>query len=52
MTNQFESLLLATQLTEHKPISRIQLPLLLAKVNGLRFAEILFEWFGYVLDEE
>ena len=52
MSNQFESLLLATQLTGHKPISRAQLPLLLANVNGLRFAQILFEWFGYVLDEE
>lgn len=43
MTNQFENLLEATQLTDHKVISRAQLPLLLAKVNGLRFAQILFE---------
>lgn len=52
MTNQFDSLLLATQLTGRKPISRAQLPLLLAKVNGSRFAQILFDWFGFVLDEE
>lgn len=52
MTNQFDSLRLATQLTDHKPISRAQLPLLLAKVNGLYFAKLLFEWFGFVLDDE
>jgi hypothetical protein len=52
MTNQFENLLEATQLTDHKVISRAQLPLLLAKVNGLRFAQILFEWFGFLLDED
>ena len=52
MTNQFDSLLLATQLTGHKPISRAQLPLLLAKVNGFYFDQLLFEWFGFVLDEE
>ena len=49
MTNQFDSLLLATQLTDHKPISRAQLPLLLAKVDGSYFAQLLFEWFGFVL---
>lgn len=52
MTNQFDSLLEATQRTDDKPISRAQLPLLLAKVNGLRFSQLLFEWFGFVLDEE
>lgn len=52
MTNQFDNLLEATQRTDHKPISRAQLPLLLAKVNGLRFAQLLFEWFGFTLDEE
>lgn len=51
MVNQFESLLEATQLTDHKVISRAQLPILLAKVNGLRFAQLLLEWFGFVLDE-
>lgn len=52
MTNHFEALLEVTQLTGHKAISRAQLPLLLAKVNGLRFAQILFEWFGFLLDED
>ena len=52
MTNQFATLLEATQLTDHKVISRAQLPLLLAKVNGTRFAQLLFEWFGFVLDED
>lgn len=52
MTNQFETLLEVTQLTDHKVISRAQLPLLLAKVNGLHFTQLLFEWFGFVLDED
>ncbi len=52
MDNHFEALLEATQLTDQKVISRAQLPLLLAKVNGLRFAQILFEWFGFLLDED
>ena len=52
MVNHFEKLLDTTQLTDCKPISRAQLPLLLAKVNGLHFAQLLFEWFGFVLDEE
>lgn len=52
MINHFESLLNLTQLLDHKPISRAQLPLLLAKVNGVRFSQILFEWFGFVLDDQ
>lgn len=52
MLNHFESLLDATQLVDHKPISRAQLPLLLAKVNGSCFARLLFEWFNIILDEE
>ncbi len=52
MNNQFEALVEATQLTDQKVISRAQLPLLLAKVNGLRFAQILFDWFGFLLDED
>lgn len=52
MVNHFKSLLEATQLTDHKPISRAQLPLLLAKVNGPCFAHILFDWFSIVLDEK
>ena len=52
MTNHFECLTGTLQLTDHKPISRAQLPILLAKVNGLYFAQLLFEWFGFVLDED
>ncbi|MCY7356065.1 MAG: ISAs1 family transposase [Rudanella sp.] len=52
MVNHFKSLLTATQLVDHKPISRAQLPLLLARVNGLCFAQLLFDWFNIVLDEE
>jgi hypothetical protein len=52
MSNQFDKLLQATQRTDLKPISRAQLPLLLAKVDGVRFAGLLFEWFGFVLDDE
>ena len=52
MSNQFDKLLQATQRTDRKPISRAQLPLLLAKVDGLHFAQLLFEWFGFVLDQE
>lgn len=52
MTNHFDSLLTSTQLVDHKAISRAQLPLILAKVNGLRFAQLLFEWFGFLLDED
>ncbi len=52
MTNQFDTLLATMQLTDHKPISRAQLPLLLARVNGAVFAQLLFEWCGFVLDKE
>lgn len=52
MVNHFELLLDATQLAGHKPISRAQLPLVLAKVNGSHFAQLLFDWFGFVLGEE
>ena len=52
MTNQFDILLAAMQLADHKPISRAQLPLLLAKVNGVVFAQLLFDWCGFVLDTE
>jgi len=52
MVNHFETLLEASQLTDHKPISRAQLPLLLAKVNGVIFTRLLFEWFNVVLNEE
>jgi hypothetical protein len=52
MVNHFDNLLDATQQTDHKAISRAQLPILLAKVNGVRFAQLLFEWFGFLLDED
>lgn len=52
MVNYFESLLKATQLTDHKPISRAQLPILLATMNGVRFAQLLSEGFGFLLDED
>ncbi|WP_157816059.1 hypothetical protein [Spirosoma pollinicola] len=50
MVNHFKSLLEATRLADHKSISRVQLPILLAKVNGLCFAHPLFEWCGVNLD--
>lgn len=52
MVNHFGCLLEISQLPNHKPISRAQLPLLLAKVNGVIFARLLFEWFNVVLNEE
>jgi len=52
MVNHFERLLDSPQLTGHKVISRAQLPILLAKVNGVRFAQLLFDWFGFSLDED
>lgn len=52
MTNQFDTLLAAMQLADHKPISRAQLPLLLAKVNGVVFAKLVFDWCGFLLDTE
>lgn len=52
MSNQFENLLEATQLVDHKVVSRAHLPILLAKVNGVRFAQLLFDWFGFLLDED
>jgi len=52
MVNHFEELLDTAQLTDYKPISRAQLPLLLAKMNGLLFAQLLVKWVGFVLDEE
>ena len=39
-------------MTNQRAISRAQLPLRLASVNGVLFAQLLFEWFGLTLDEE
>ena len=52
MVNHFEGFLEATQLTDHKVVSRAQLPLLLAKVNGVGFGRLLVEWFGFSIDED
>ncbi|MCY7357633.1 MAG: hypothetical protein LH609_09195, partial [Rudanella sp.] len=52
MVNHFQGLMDATQLADHQVISRAQLPILLGKVNGVRFAQLLFEWLGYVLNDE
>lgn len=52
MVNHFEALCAATQQSHKKPISRAQLPLLLAKVNGVLFAQLLFDWFGLTLDAD
>ncbi len=50
MVNHFQALCQLTQQQNQTPISRAQLPLLLAKVNGNIFANLLFEWFGLPLD--
>lgn len=52
MVNHFTPLCRLTQQLDQKPVSRAQLPLLLAKVNGNLFAKLLFEWFGLVLDAD
>lgn len=52
MVNHFEILCAATQQSHKKPISRAQLPLVLAKVNGVLFAQLLFDWFGLTLDAD
>ena len=52
IVNHFDSLCEATQMTHQTAISRAQLPLLLAKVNGSLFAQLLFAWFGLRLDAD
>jgi hypothetical protein len=52
MVNHFETFINSIQLTDNKSISLAQLPDLLAKVNEVRFSQLLFEWFGFVLDEQ
>lgn len=46
LVNHFDALCAATQTRNQTAISRAQLPLLLAKINGVLFATLLFEWFG------
>ncbi len=52
MTNHFDALCASTKVWPDNVISRAQLPLLLAKVDGEVFARLLFAWFGLVLSEE
>ena len=52
IVNHFDALCQATQMPQTRAISRAQLPLLLAKINGVLFAQLLFEWFGLTLDAE
>jgi predicted transposase YbfD/YdcC len=52
MVNHFEELCVAVCFWPERAISRAQLPLLLARVDGGLFARLLFDWFGLVLDEE
>ena len=43
---------MAVRFWPQRAISRAQLPLLLASVNGELLARLLFGWFGLVLDEK
>lgn len=43
IVNHFEALCQATQTSHKKAISRAQLPVLLAKINGVLFATLLFD---------
>lgn len=52
IVSKFKLLCKETQQDASKPISRAQLPLLLAKVNGILFAQLLFEWFCLELDAD
>ncbi|MBC3795376.1 ISAs1 family transposase [Spirosoma utsteinense] len=49
MANHFDDLCRVLQLTNQRVVSRPQLPRLLAKVNGIVFADLLFQRFGLVL---
>ena len=52
IVNHFEALCQATQTNHEKAISRAQLPVLLSKINGVLFAELLFDWFGISPDAQ
>lgn len=52
MVNHFQPLCAATQQGHKRPVSRTQLPWLLAKVNGALFAKLLFDWLGWTLDPD
>ena len=49
MVNHFTALCKATNSSQAKPISRSQLPILLAKVNGAIFSKLLLDWFNGVV---
>lgn len=51
MTHHFGALCDAVHFWPERMISRAQLPLLLAQVDGELFARLLFDWLGLVLDE-
>jgi len=52
LVSKFKILCQATGQESANPISRAQLPLLLAKVNGVLFAKLLFDWCGLELDAD
>lgn len=52
MIHHFKALCQALQLTNQTVISRAQLPRLLAKVNGVLLAELLFQRFGIRLTSQ
>lgn len=52
MVNHFEELCVAVCFWPEKAISRAQLPVLLARVDGELFARLLFDWLGLALDEQ
>ena len=52
IVSKFKLLCKQTQQDAVKPISRAQLPLLLAKVNGILFTKLLFDWFELELDAD
>ena len=52
LVNHFDALCHATQTSHKKAISRAHLPVVLAKINGVLFAKLLFDWFGITLDAD
>lgn len=52
MVNHFEALCSTVRFWPERVVSRAQLPLLLARVDGELLAQLLFDWFGLVLDDE
>ncbi len=52
LITHFDALCQATPVTHQTAISHPQLPLLLAKINGVLFAKLLFDWVGLTLDAD